>query len=52
MTFYGSDPAGTGTQLVQHDTQLNVMLRALPKAVARIAPNRIGFRLVQDLAQH
>lgn len=49
VTFYGSDPTGAKTQLVQHVTQLNVMLRALPKAVQAEAPNRIGFRLAQDL---
>ncbi|KIN70724.1 hypothetical protein Z945_3188 [Sulfitobacter noctilucae] len=49
VTFYGSDPAGGRTQLVQHVSQLNVLLRALPKAVEGKAPNRIGFRLVQDL---
>ncbi|MGC1504171.1 MAG: DUF6173 family protein [Sulfitobacter sp.] len=49
VTFYGSDPAGGRTQLVQHVSQLNVMLRALPKAVKGGEPNRIGFRLVEDL---
>ena len=51
VTFYGSDPAGTRTQLIQHVTQLNVLLRALPKKVAEDAPRRIGFRLVEDLEQ-
>lgn len=49
VTFYGSDPAGGKTQLVQHVSQLNVMLRALPKQVEAAAPNRIGFRLAEDL---
>ena len=49
ITFYGSDPAGGRTQLVQHVNQLNVMFRALPKAVEQAEPNRIGFRLAQDL---
>ena len=49
VTFYGSDPAGTKTQLIQHVTQLNVILRALPKKVATEAPQRIGFRLAADL---
>jgi len=31
VTFYGSDSSGGKTQLVQHVSQLNVMLRALPK---------------------
>ena len=49
VTFYGSDPTGAKTQLIQHVTQMNVMLRALPKAVEQAEPNRIGFRLAQDL---
>ena len=49
VTFYRSDPSGTKTQLVQHVTQLSVMLRALPKDVEAEEPNRIGFRLAQDL---
>ena len=49
VTFYGSDDGGGKTQLVQHVSQLNVMLRALPKQVEQAAPNRIGFRLAEDL---
>jgi len=49
VTFYGSDQTGTKTQLIQHVTQLNVLLRALPKAAPGAEPNRIGFRLAQDL---
>ncbi|MBJ3764101.1 hypothetical protein ILP92_15225 [Maribius pontilimi] len=49
ITFYGTDPTGARTQLVQHVSQLSVMLRALPKGVAKEAPRRIGFRLVDDL---
>lgn len=51
ITFYGSDGTGSKTQLIQHVSQLSVMLRALPKRTAAEAPNRIGFRLEQDLAQ-
>lgn len=51
ITFYGSDPVGTKTQLVQHVSQLNVMLRALPKKVEQEAPTRIGFRLAQELTR-
>ena len=54
ITFYGSDPEGTKTQLIQHVTQLSVMLRALPKLTPAVAPNRIGFRLAvarEDTAQ-
>ena len=51
VTFYGSDSNGIKTQLVQHVSQLNVMLRALPRQVDEGAPTRIGFRLAQDLAK-
>ncbi|MFV2053853.1 DUF6173 family protein [Aliiroseovarius sp. YM-037] len=49
VTFYGSDQVGAKTQLIQHVTQLNVMLRALPKEVTKAEPSRIGFRLAADL---
>jgi len=51
VTFYGSDPAGAKMQLVQHVSQLSVVFRALPKAVKAEAPNRIGFKLLQDLEE-
>jgi hypothetical protein len=51
ITFYGSDPTGTKTQQIQHVSQLNVMLRALPKEVDRPEPNRIGFRLATALEE-
>lgn len=49
VTFYGTDTQGARTQLVQHVSQLSVILRALPKAAPGKAPTRIGFRLVEDL---
>lgn len=49
ITFYGSEETGAKTQLIQHVSQLNVMLRALPKQVDQPEPNRIGFRLAADL---
>lgn len=49
VTFYGTDSDGTKTQLIQHVTQLSVMLRAIPKEDTAIAAKRIGFRLVADL---
>lgn len=49
ITFYGSDPAGGRNQIVQHVSQLNVLLCAVPKPAAEDAPRRIGFRLVADL---
>lgn len=51
VTYYGSDGAGIKTQLVQHVSQLNVMLRALPIEAGHDAPNRIGFRLAEDLEE-
>lgn len=49
VTFYGRDEDGARTQLIQHVSQLNVMLRALPKAPEVDEPRRIGFRLAADL---
>ncbi len=49
ITFYGRDAAGSKTQLVQHVSQLSVILRALPKPAAQAEPERIGFQLAADL---
>lgn len=49
VTFYGRDEDEARTQLIQHVSQLNVMLRALPKAPEVEEPRRIGFRLAADL---
>jgi len=49
VTFYGSDPAGAKTQLVQHVSQLSVILRAVPKPSEHSTATRIGFRLAKDL---
>ena len=49
VTFYGRDEDNARTQLIQHVSQLNVMLRALPKAPEIEEPRRIGFRLAADL---
>lgn len=49
VTFYGSDSAGGKMQLVQHVSQLSVVFRAVPKAVEAAEPNRIGFKLLEDL---
>lgn len=51
VTFYGNDPAGGKMQLVQHVSQLSVLFRAVPKAVEAEKPNRIGFKLIEDLEQ-
>lgn len=49
VTFYGSDGDGTRTQLIQHVSQLNVILRAMPKRPEAKEPHRIGFRLAEGL---
>lgn len=51
VTFYGRDPDGARTQLIQHVSQLNVMLKAWPKDPEAEEPNRIGFRLAADFAR-
>lgn len=51
VTFYGRDSSGARTQLIQHVSQLNVMLRALPKPQDEVPATRIGFRLAADLEQ-
>ena len=45
LTFYGRDDEGLKTQLVQHVTQLSVILRAVPKTTPEIPARRIGFHL-------
>lgn len=45
LTFYGRDDDGTRTQLVQHVSQLSVILRAVPVESPDIPARRIGFRL-------
>ena len=49
VTFYGTDARGAKVQLIQHVTQLSVLLRALPKVRPDGAPRRIGFQLRADL---
>ena len=49
ITYFGTNPQGAKTQLIQHVSQLNVMLVASPKEVDQAEPNRIGFRLAQEL---
>ncbi len=49
VTFYGQDENGVKTQLIQHVTQLNVRLRALPRLPQAQEARRIGFRLAADL---
>ena len=49
LTFYGRDQNGARTQLIQHVSQLNVMLVAQRKAPEEDRPRRIGFRLAAGL---
>ena len=51
VTFYGTDARGGKMQLVQHVSQLNVALRALPIPRDNIEPRRIGFELAASLSQ-
>lgn len=47
ITFYGRDEEGMKTQLVQHVSQLSVILRAVPKVAPEIPARRIGFHLAR-----
>jgi Family of unknown function (DUF6173) len=51
VTFYGTDQTGARVQLVQHVSQLNVLLRTMPKAVETDEPRRIGFELAKALEE-
>jgi hypothetical protein len=46
LTFYGRDEDGLKTQLIQHVSQLSVVLRAVPKREPEAAPRRIGFAMI------
>ena len=45
LSFYGRDEDGLKTQLIQHVTQLSVVLRAVPKAEPEAPARRIGFTM-------
>lgn len=49
IIFYGRSGQGRPIQLMQHYTQLNVLLQAVPKAKPQEAPRRIGFELASRL---
>lgn len=51
VTFYGTDENGLKTQLVQHVSQLTVMLRAMPKLESHPEAVRIGFKLGEGLKE-
>ena len=50
VTFYGRDEDGLKTQLIQHVSQLNVLLRAVPKEQPEDPPRRIGFQMMSQWA--
>ncbi|MCC1494196.1 DUF6173 family protein [Cognatishimia sp. F0-27] len=50
ITFYGTDQHGARMQLIQHISQLSVVLRALPKIGPQERPRRIGFELARALS--
>ncbi len=45
VTFYGRDEEGAKTQLIQHVSQVSVILRAVRKEAPDAPARRIGFRL-------
>ena len=45
ILFFGKNTDGKPVRLVQHYTQLNVVLSAVKKPEGQAEPNRIGFRL-------
>ncbi|MEM7641286.1 MAG: DUF6173 family protein [Pseudomonadota bacterium] len=49
VTFTGIDSQGHRAQLIQHVSQLNVLLRAVPRPQDRPEPQRIGFALARAL---
>ena len=51
VTYYGIDQTGARTQLVQHVSQLNVLLRAQPKPDPAREARRIGFQLGRALSE-
>ena len=51
VTFYGRDAAGAKTQLIQHVSQLNVVLRAVAKPSEAGEARRIGFELARAIEE-
>ncbi|WP_179378674.1 DUF6173 family protein [Jannaschia marina] len=51
VTFSGVDDDGLPVQAIQHVSQLNVLLRAVPKPADDPTPERIGFRLARALEE-
>ena len=48
LTFFGTDEDGMKMHLIQHVSQLSVLLQARPKADPDDAPRRIGFQLTSN----
>ncbi|MEM8823504.1 MAG: DUF6173 family protein [Pseudomonadota bacterium] len=51
ITFTGTDAQGIRAQLIQHVSQLNVLLRAVPRPETQPARDRIGFALARALEE-
>ena len=49
IAFYGRDEKGNKTHLIQHYTQVNVKLKAVPTDPDTPQPRRIGFAMEEDL---
>ena len=47
LIFYGTNSEGKPQQLLQHQSQVNVLLVAVPKEGPK--PRRIGFELISKL---
>jgi len=50
ITFDGVDPGGNPMKLIQHVSQLNVLLVSARKLAPEAEPRRIGFRLEKEAA--
>ncbi|WP_371155228.1 hypothetical protein [Jannaschia sp. 2305UL9-9] len=51
VTFSGRDTHGQRCQQLQHVSQINVILRAVPRPENQPEPTRIGFRLARALEE-
>jgi hypothetical protein len=49
IMFEGVSQAGRRVQLLQHYSQLSLLLTSVPKGKPEEAPNRIGFELVRKM---
>lgn len=49
VTFTGIDSDGNPAQAIQHVSQLNLLLRAIPRPSEQPEPERIGFRLARAM---